>query len=368
MLKKSCFIFFNLLLLIFFLCFLGKSPLHAQNKMAGKDTTLVGVAGSPPFVVNPEQEAGISLEVWQALASLADLNYKLVPFDDVPHALQALETGKVAIVVGPVSITADRAIKVKFTQPYYQSSLSILSSTDKPSIWERIKPFFSIHFFIAVLIFLCILGIVGTLLWLSERKKNPNQFPLEPARGIANGMWLAIVTMSTVGYGDKSPVTLGGRIVTGCWIVISILFATTMVAGIASTLTLSGMKTEVISKAEQLNNKKVAVVPNSPSAEFVREYGGKEVFIKSIEQGYKMLKAKKVDAVVYDRPQLLYFLEQHHDKNVSVSKIEYMRQGYGFALPLKANNLHKTDIALLKLQESGRVDRIVKEWLGENNP
>lgn len=351
------------------LCFiLFTLTANAQAKTSSQNQTLkVGVAGTPPFVVDVEQQEGISLEIWQTLSEIANINYQLVPFSDVPHALRALTNGKVDIAVGPISITAERAERMKFTQPYFQSSLSILSRTDRPSVWERIKPFFSTHFFIAILIFLCILGIVGTLLWLAEREKNPDQFPVRPARGIANGMWLAIVTMSTVGYGDKSPVTLGGRIITGCWIIISILFATSMVAGIASTLTLSGMKTVVISTAEQLNNKRVGVIANSPAAEFTQGHGGKTVLIGSLEKGYEMLKEKQIAAVVYDRPQLLYFLKHHQDEKVAVSKIEYMRQGYGFAVQLKSDILHKIDINLLKLQESGHVDRIVKEWLGENS-
>jgi polar amino acid transport system substrate-binding protein len=90
-----------------------------------------------------------------------------------------------------------QAKKFRFTQPYFLSSLSILSR-DPPSPWECISPFFSKRFFGAVCIFLLILGGVGTLLWLPERERNTEQFPHEPAKGIANGMWCAIVTMSTL--------------------------------------------------------------------------------------------------------------------------------------------------------------------------
>ncbi len=354
--------FFILILLFNFLVLFSS---YAQNP--GQQPIKVGVAGSAPFVVNINQQSGISLEIWQAMAGIRGLQYTLIPFDDVPHAIAAMDSGKIDAIVGPISITSERAELAKFTQPYYQSSLSIMSRTEPPSLWERIKPFFSTRFFTAVLVFLCILAIVGTLLWLAEREKNPEQFPHQPARGIANGMWLAIVTMSTVGYGDKAAVTLAGRIITGCWIVISIIFATSMVAGIASTLTLTGLNSSVITQAKQLNGKKVAVVEDSPADEFIHQYGGKEIDVKNLEEGYTFLKDKKVDAIVYDRPQLLYFLKEHHDENVSVSKYEYMRQGYGFAVPLSSTGLHEIDIDLLKLQESGRVSRIVSEWLGVNN-
>ncbi|MGH2644274.1 MAG: transporter substrate-binding domain-containing protein, partial [Chitinophagaceae bacterium] len=327
---------------------------------------VVGVAGTAPFIVNPQNGSGISLEIWQALASQLGWKYTFKTFVDVPSALQALASGEIDAVVGPVSITADREKNARFSQPYYQSSLSILSRTDKPTLWQRIRPFFSGKFFAAAGIFILILAGVGFLLWLAEHEKNSGQFDPEIVKGIGDGMWCAIVTMSTTGYGDKAPVTFRGRVVAGCWMVISIIFATTLVAGIASTLTLTGLGTSIISNANELSSKKVAVVPDSPAEAFIERYGAKDVPVETLKQGYDLLKKRQVDAVVFDRPQILYFLKEHHDNSVTVSTAEYVRQGYGFALPLKTRLIHPLDIALLQLQESGRVDRIVDEWLGED--
>ena len=174
----------------------------------------------------------------------------------------------------------------------------------------------------ALFVFLFILACVGTLLWLAERKASPEQFPHEPVKGIANGMWCAIVTMSTTGYGDIAPVTLMGRIGAGSWMIISILFATTMVAGIASSLTLSGLDKTVISSADQFQNRKIAVLNNSPGLDFVKEYNGKVVVIYKLEEGYKLLKNKEVDAVDFDRPQIQFFLEKNAEKEVTISNME----------------------------------------------
>lgn len=326
----------------------------------------VGVAGTPPFLVDTGARQGISVEIWQDMAGRLGWTCRMRYFDDVPHALAALEAGDVDAVAGPASITAARSARMDFTQPYYQSSLSILSRGIPPTLTERIAPFFSRRFFIAVCIFLLILGGVGALLWLTERERNPEQFPPEPAKGIANGMWCAIVTMSTTGYGDRTPVTLWGRVIAGAWMVISIIFATTMVAGIASTLTLTAMNRTVISTAADLSGKKAAMVPGSPADQLAGRHGAKKVPVVSLQEGYDMLKAGRVDAVVYDRPQLLYFLQEHPDQDLMVSPLKYEPQGYGFAFPLRSPLVHQADVALLQMEESGRVDRIVKEWLGND--
>jgi polar amino acid transport system substrate-binding protein len=325
----------------------------------------VGVAGSPPFVVDATAAEGISLEVWQRLAAQLGWRYRIIRFDDVPHALSSLKDGSLDAVVGPVSITAERAKEVRFSQPYFQSSLSILSRAEAPSWPQRIRPFFSARFFIALGIFILILGVVGALIWIAEREANPDQFPAAPGRGIANGMWCAIVTMSTTGYGDRAPVTFWGRMVTSAWIVISLLGATTMIAGIASVLTLSGMKTTDISTAAGLVGRSVGVVPGSPSEALARRYGAAIVPIESPQHGYDLLTSRRVDAIVYDRPQLLYFLKEHPGEDVAVSVAQYQRQGYGFALPLNTTLTHAMNVGLLTLEESGSVQRIIDGWLGE---
>lgn len=355
-----------------FLYLYSFGQLFAQNKRtsasASPKTFIVGVAGDAPFVTkHGDALEGIAVEVWQSLASDLDIRDSLVFFTDVPTALEAMEAGKLQAVTGPVSITSDRAVQMQFSQPYFYSGNSILSRTEEPTMWERVQPFFTKKFFAAAFIFICILGIVGTLFWLVERERNQEQFPRLPAKGIANGMWCAIVTMSTTGYGDKAPVTFWGRLIAGIWMVISIIFATTMVAGIASTLTLTGMNTSVISNLDQLAGKRVAVVKDSPADDLTEDYGGKIVGIQTLKEGYDLLKEKKVDAVVFDRPELLYYFKKHPDEEVAVSRESFGRGGYGIALPLNNKIMHQLDIELLKLNESGRLSQIIDSWLGKKH-
>ncbi len=326
----------------------------------------VGVAGSEPFVVNAGNGLeGISVEIWQAIADHTGLRYHFQTYGSVPEALTALQDGSVDVVVGPVSVTAGRAREVRFSQPYFQSSLSILSSIHGPSIWQRVQPFFSPSFFITIGILLFVLALVGTLVWLAERKTSTDQFPYRAGPGIANGIWLALVTMTTVGYGDRAPKTFWGRLVTGTWMIVSLITATSLIAGIASTLTLTGLQTNVVSTAEQLRGKKVAAVPGTPGAVFARRYGAEIVNAQSIQEGYRLVHQRSAQAMVFDRPQLLYYESKQHDSGESVSKAEYNRQAYAFAFPPSSDLIHSVNISLLRLEESGRVGRIVREWLGD---
>lgn len=251
--------------------------------------------------------------------------------------------------------------KVKFTQPYFQSGLSIVSRSDSKGIIDRIKPFFSFKLLIAIGVFVFILAIVGSLFWLAERKQSPEQFPMNAASGIGNGMWLAIVTMSTTGYGDRAPITFWGRVIAGCWMVTSIIFATSMVAGIASTLTLTGMDKSEITTSKQLSNQKTAVIKGSPAAEFAEEKNAKLVYITSLEEGYQKLKDKEVNALLFDRPQMLYFLQNNNKDHITISPYEDDKLGYGFATQLNSDLSHKININLLSLAENGSLSIILHD-------
>ncbi len=341
--------------------------IQARPTETASNILRVGLAGSEPFVVDrPTGFEGISVEIWQAVADQTGTRYRFQHYASVPEALSALMSGAVDAVVGPVSVTATRARSALFSQPYFQSSLSILSSTEEQSIWQRVQPFFSIPFFIAIAVLLFVLVIVGTLIWLAERRVSENEFPDTPMAGIGNGVWLAIVTMTTVGYGDRVPKTFLGRLVAGTWMIISLITATSLIAGITTTLTLTGMRTNVVSSAEQLNKRRVAVEANSPAEQFARRYGAQIVTVASIQQGYELIGKHQADAMVFDRPQLLYFTTLQRHATESVSKAEYDHQAYAFAFSMSSQQLvHNVNITLLRLEESGRVDRIVKEWLGD---
>lgn len=329
---------------------------------------MVGVAGDAPFVIfEPSSKSlqGISIDIWQYIAEEENLLYQYQHFDSVSTALTALQEGKVDLVVGPISITSNRIEHFRFSQPYYQSSLTIASRNEGLSLWAKIKPFFSLKLLAATGIFLSILACVGLLLWLAEYKRSPEQFPSDPKRGIGNGMWLAIVTMSTTGYGDMAPVTLKGRIIAGSWMVISLIFATSMIAGISSTLTLSSFNNSTINQVEQLPGKKVAVVPGSPAEAFVEEHQGKIVAVTTLAEGMAKLNNKTIDAVVFDRPQLLFYKNMHKSENINIPAAEYYKQGYGFAFRTDSTLVDSTNLTLLKLSENQRVEAIFTDYLGK---
>ena len=177
-------------------------------------------------------------------------------------------------------------------------------------------------------------------------------------------MWLAIVTMSTTGYGDKAPITLMGRIIAGTWMIVSIISATSMVAGIASVLTFSNFQSTEVKNIEQLIGKKVATISGSPAVDFLKEYKVSVKPVANLNDAMALLNEGKIDAIVYDRPQLLYYLNNHDDEDLQISTAEYYKQGYGFVFPKESPLTYDVNRTLLELAEDHKTEQIAAEYLG----
>lgn len=364
MFNKVFYSFVTILSLLLF--FTSYSIGQASDSSSVDKVFTVGVAGSEPFVYAEESdENGIALDVWEELADKKGWDFTYKYYESVNGALKALDAEGIDVVVGPISITSDRVEYVRFSQPFYNSSLAIVSNTGHISLWDKIKPLFSLNLLYAVFGFVFLLAVVGTFFWLAERKKSPDQFPKDPVNGIGNGMWMAIVTMTTVGYGDKAPITLAGRIIAGSWMIISIIFATSMVAGIASVLSISATGSSVVTNIEQLSGKTAATISKSPAAEFLKESKVKRVGVESLDEAMDLLRDKEVDAVVYDRPQLLYFLTNNQKDEFHIAQAEYYKQGYGYAFSLDSKMVYDVNRTLLELAEEQKITEIVEEYLEE---
>jgi len=99
--------------------------------------------------------------------------------------------------------------------------------------WERLKRhvwgFLSHNQFGYALAVLALALLVGALAMLEvERPANPT------LRSYPDALWYALVTLSTVGYGDISPATTAGRLIAAILIFVGVSFFGLLTANLAS--------------------------------------------------------------------------------------------------------------------------------------
>lgn len=323
----------------------------------------VGYVGSPPFVFHSSTPEGIVIDVWKEVALNSDLNYTLMHYSSVNDAINAMGTDSLDVVIGSITINRKRAEKVSFTQPFFETEMGLLAPEIEITIWEKLSPFFSTTFLYAIIGLLFILTIVGFLVWLTERKESLEEYKNKPIQGIGLGVWLSIVTMTTVGYGDYAPKSVAGRVVLGAWMIISLIMATSFVAGIASTLTASNGAKKTISSINDINDKTIATPSVDRVVNTIRTNGGTAKVVNNIEEGIKDLENNDVNALIYDLIPLEYMFNKMEKNKYRLSKKNMFKQNYGFIVPIDSPLLRDLNLQILKLKESNEINYIVEDWI-----
>ncbi len=88
-----------------------------------------------------------------------------------------------------------------------------------------------------VLIIGLVLIVGANVIWLLERSDSDTAF-FSPNYlvGIGDALWYVLVTIATVGYGDKTPITAGGRIVGSLLIIAGVVLVSLFTATASSLL------------------------------------------------------------------------------------------------------------------------------------
>lgn len=326
----------------------------------------VGVAGSAPFVVNQESEtSGISVELWSQIADSQNIEYELIPKSSVADGLEVLEQGELDLLIGPITITAQRLKTVNFTQPYFATEITVLTTDNDPSLWSRVQPFFETAVLTSIGVLVLLMFLVGNLIWLAERHQNSEQFPKHYLQGVGNGMWFALVTLTTVGYGDRAPVTRLGRLIAGTWMVLALVTVSSLTAGLASAITiaLSGDSTERFSSTSNLEQARLATVRGSSSVQVVQNYSKRVQQVPNLAAAVELLSTDKADAVVFDRPAMEYYLSQNPELNLKLTDLSLGTELYGFVLPIDSSLTKQLNIELRLMSENGSLQDIAERWI-----
>lgn len=323
--------------------FLLASSLSAQPK----DTLLVGYKVSPPFVYEENgQPSGPSVWLWENIAKQQNIHYSYqkMPLDSI---LWSLENNTIDLCVSPLTITGKRAQVIDFSSPFYIAHSSLMQKSI--STFERtfafISSFFSSHFLRAAGALAFIILIFGLLVWLFERKQNKEEFG-KGVKGLWNGFWWSAVTMTTVGYGDKSPKTIGGRIVALVWMFTAIIIISGFTASIASSLTVNKIDTAG-GNIHDFKTKTLGTIGQSDTDDWLKNNFFKEKNLyKDMPSLLEALDKGDIDAIAYDRPILTNIIAHDSTSSYTLIDTKYNPQFYAIAMSKKLDESIKSQINL----------------------
>ncbi len=357
--------------LLFNLLFLPMCLAENSSNTAEESTIKVGIKHTPPFIMpsdsDPNVWQGISIELWRSIANENGWAYELTAYD-LPTLLDKVKKGDIDIAVGALTVTAEREMDMDFTQPYFATGLGVAvpSQHTEAPWWRMVKHFFSLRFLHLVALLLTVLLVVGTVLWLFERRRNQEQFDNGAVKGIGSGIWWSAVTMTTVGYGDKAPVTFGGRLLGLFWMFSSLILVSSFTAAITTTLTVNHLD-RPIQSLSKLSEARLGSVTDSSSMEFLRKHRLHAVAYNDLDTALKAVLNGRVEAVVYDASLLRYRLYTEYSDTLEMLPKLLMPQSYAFALPHNSPLREQTNRALLKIQAQAQWFEVMYRYLGNDD-
>jgi len=231
--------------------------------------------------------------------------------DDVSfHAtIDMMATGRYNILGGCFSRTFKRETEqVDFSFQTFQAGSALLQRRQSRSYdilnallqEENVTLYASL--FTAIIIF-------ANLVWFFEHRVNEDfqvggrDYP----NGVWHGMWFMFVTFTTVGYGDKTPNTNMGKMVTLMWMMAGIAYYSFFSASITSFVSASIDTSPKITWADlqTKNSYRVATIRESSYIPYVKSRRVQvDVEVASEVEGYKLLRDNKIDVFIWDWPIL----------------------------------------------------------------
>ena len=339
---------------------------------AASGTLRVAARPLPPFVIYEDRAySGFEVELVRLVGAQLGMEVEIHAVDTVAKQIDDITRGVAQLGLGGVAITGAREEVADFSVPVLDSGLTILTTTDDSrGLGDRILSFLSaiassdlpwllVVFGVAVL-------VAAHMIWWLERRHNPD-FAVPYRKGIWDSFYWSVVTMSTVGYGDKVARGTRGRVLALIWIALGTLVFASFTASIASSLAVNELRSE-ISGPDDLLGRRVATVVHSAGESYLPSIGVGPVVVDRVDDAYRLLSEGEVEAVVFDAPVLQYHAAREGAGEVITIGSDFQRVQYGLMLSEQDAELReRVNLALLDLVESGVYGRLHDGWFGTSS-
>lgn len=340
-----------------------------QAKAAGAcpiDRVLkVGVSTFEPMVVKNSDGSfsGFEIELFEGAIKDIECSFAYEEYTDFPTLLKEVGEGKIDVALGGISITASRELGgIDFTHSFYDSGIAVLARHEAGGLgfgdtvvhlWNSPLSKHAGWFALYVL-------FMAHVVWYFLRHKHPDVGKTY-FLGVFDSVYFTKTVSWTVGFGDIFFKTPLGRFITMLIMVSGIPLAS-MVSGDYVAFALSDAQNAYsVNSLEDLNSKKIATIGGTTSIEVVKNRVGSVTLVKTVEEGYRLLKEKKIEGVVFDLPPLKYHAVRSGG-DVAVLPDLLSQEKYGIALPDNTRLRESLNGRILTFKEDGRYQKIYTRY------
>lgn len=335
-------------------------------KIIVAENLTVGVTNAPPFIIiDNDNISGLTIDLWDNISDSLNVDYQFVE-TDIDNVVTNIKEGEINISIAPMAVNSTHAEMNFYSQPFYITTMCVAIENHYESGFVTIiKNLFSLSFLKTIGLLLLINFTIGTLIWLAERKDNPGFS--DNINGIIDGFWWSWVTMTTVGYGDKSPQSKNGKVLATVWMLVAILIISGFTATISSELTTKRLQNNV-SNIHDLHKMKVGCVEGRNTVIYLDYKHIKSKEYPTFEEAINALEKGEINALVDDGATLNYYFnkrERNIGKKITLVELPNNKEYYCFMSsdPMLVNRINPY---LLSFLESEQWSKLLRKYgIGE---
>ncbi|KAM6977424.1 glutamate receptor 1a isoform 1-T1 [Aplochiton taeniatus] len=324
--------------------------------------------------------------------------------------------GKADVAVAPLTITLVREEVIDFSKPFMSLGISIMikkPTKSKPGVFSFLDP-------LAYEIWMCIVFAyigVSVVLFLVSRfspyewhgdecedgaePQTPTQTNgangTQPGQaapgqqnqqtqqsqeqtnefGIFNSLWFSLGAFMQQGC-DISPRSLSGRIVGGVWWFFTLIIISSYTANLAAFLTVERMVSPIESAEDLAKQTEIAygTLDAGSTKEFFRrskiavfekmwsymKSADPSVFVKTTDEGVSRVRKSKGKYAYLLESTMNEYIEQRKPCDTMKVGGNLDSKGYGIATPKGSPLRNPVNLAVLKLNEQGLLDKLKNKW------
>jgi ABC-type amino acid transport substrate-binding protein len=342
----------------------------------GEETLKIGIKPSEPWVMydkNVSEEKrrpiGFSIDLWNKIAQNLGVKTQWVYYNSTSDLIEGAKNREVDAAISAITITSAREKEIDFSNSMYELGLQVMVDASKSSasvlelMGKEIHKMMTVK---SVILFLLFLFITIHLRWfIDKRNPNSNLFSKDYKNGIIDSFWWGITMLVTW----ETPPSKGlARVIDLMWHIVGIIAISILTAIVTSALTAQAIGGSIRSEKD-LVGKYVAAVATDAPRKYLEKIGANVIPVKTLDEGIKLIRNGKAEALVHDGPRLIYLAnkinKKEHKKVLAVAPFQFNPQNYGIVFPSKSELKESVDRILLKLRESDGLDKSFHEKLKE---
>ncbi|KAL0301801.1 UNVERIFIED_CONTAM: Glutamate receptor 3.7 [Sesamum radiatum] len=355
----------------------GKIQFDADRNRGGIDYEIINVVKGTYKVGYWSNETGLSIQSPKSLKGNKvrklvpyEIPFRFEPFGDglknpnYDELVRLVADGVFDAAVGDIAITTNRIKLVDFTQPFWATGLVVVAPivNSTSSGWVFVKPF-TLEMWCSTAASFVIIAVV---IWRLEHRVN-DDFRGPPRRQLKTMFLFSFSTLFKANY--ENPISTLGRIVMVVWLFLLLVITSSYTASLSSILTVQQLSTGItgidslissgLPVGYQEGSFAYSYLKNNLNIHASRliSLGSREEYESALRRGPKN---GGVAAIVDETPYVELFLSTQTD--FGILGLSFTRSAWGFAFRKDSPLAGDMSTAILKLTESGQLQKIKKKW------